>query len=484
MTVLEVDPKAYYQAATNCFDAAAALADSFLYIFAELSGCSSMAGVDQDGQQWASSYNSSADEAVAFFQDVHSTLTAYGSALNDLGFNHAQADSSLKGTPQPERPTDKAVPVFGPFPIPASAGGPGQGIIDSGINIISEIGIPVPDGDTGKLAKAADAWDRLGTIYQNTNARDKITVAASLFESATSADAVQVHTDLKSVETAMGQLLDICKQISQSCTDYKNALKELRDEIKGFLEDLAKELAIDVAVTIGLSLISFGAGALTAVKALDTVRRWAKRIKDGIIAWRARKVAQIKGLADDAIASMARARQTVKDLLERLRSKLGGGVKSPSKPALTQKDLDALSDYTGPGYWDLNQALRSGTMDASQQARVKAIEEALSKLPNYEGRVFRGTDLPQSVLDKYKPGEVVTEDAFTSTSSASSTAFPGNTQFTIISKTGKDVSAYSSTEAAGIVENEVLFPPGVNFQVVSKTFDPNTGKTFIQLIER
>jgi hypothetical protein len=55
MTTLAVDPKkeeAYYQAATNCFDAVSALRDSFLYIFGELSGCGSMAGVDENGQEY------------------------------------------------------------------------------------------------------------------------------------------------------------------------------------------------------------------------------------------------------------------------------------------------------------------------------------------------------------------------------------------------------------------------------------------------
>jgi len=51
MTKLDVDPTTYYRAATNCFDAAAALRDSFLFIFNELSACGSMAGVDQDGQK-------------------------------------------------------------------------------------------------------------------------------------------------------------------------------------------------------------------------------------------------------------------------------------------------------------------------------------------------------------------------------------------------------------------------------------------------
>ncbi|MGY2008640.1 WXG100-like domain-containing protein [Nocardia gipuzkoensis] len=332
MTALAVDPKAYYQAATNCFDAASALRDSFLYIFAELSACGSMAGVDENGQEWARSYNTSAYEAVGFFQDVHSTLYAYGSALNDIGFTHAQADATVKGAPQPDRPTDPGMPVFGPFSVPASAGGPGQGIVDKGINIISHIGIPVPDGDTGKLAKAADAWDRLGTIYQNTNARDKITIAASLFDNVTADDAGYIRDDLKSLANSIDQLLTACTQISRSCIEYRDALTELRAEIEGFLKSLAADLAIDAAITVGLSLISFGAGAVTAVKAVDTVRRWAGRIKDGIIAWRARKALQIAGLKQEAKDAAVKARKAVTDLRDRLRGKRSGDVASVPKP--------------------------------------------------------------------------------------------------------------------------------------------------------
>ncbi|MGY1896700.1 polymorphic toxin type 24 domain-containing protein [Nocardia gipuzkoensis] len=345
MTALAVDPKAYYQAATNCFDAASALRDSFLYIFAELSACGSMAGVDDNGQEWARSYNTSAYEAVGFFQDVHSTLYAYGSALNDIGFTHARADATVKGAPQPDRPTDPGMPVFGPFSVPASAGGPGQGIVDKGINIISHIGIPVPDGDTGKLAKAADAWDRLGTIYQNTNARDKITIAASLFDSVTADDAGYIRDDLKSLANSIDQLLTACTQISQSCIAYKDALTELRDEIKGFLKSLAQDLAIDAAITVGLSLISFGAGAVTAAKALDTVRRWAGKIKDGIIAWRTRKALQIAGVRQEAKDAAVKARKVVTDLRDRLRGK-SGDVKRPPVKSL-KNDLDNAQTWTG-----------------------------------------------------------------------------------------------------------------------------------------
>ncbi|WP_280494115.1 polymorphic toxin type 24 domain-containing protein [Nocardia asiatica] len=345
MTALAVDPKAYYQAATNCFDAASALRDSFLYIFAELSECGSMAGVDENGQEWARSYNTSAYGAVGFFQDVHSTLYAYGSALNDIGFTHAQADATVKGAPQPDRPTDPGMPVFGPFSVPASAGGPGQGIVDKGINIVSHIGIPVPDGDTGKLAKAADAWDRLGTIYQNTNARDKITIAASLFDSVTADDAGYIRDDLKSLASSIDQLLTACTQISQSCIAYKDALTELRDEIKGFLKSLAQDLAIDAAITIGLSLISFGAGAVTAGKALVTVQKWAGKIKDGIIAWRGRKALQIAGIKQEAQDAVVKARKVVTDLRDRLRRKADDTPKPPKKSL--KEELDNAQVWTG-----------------------------------------------------------------------------------------------------------------------------------------
>ncbi|WP_454198402.1 WXG100-like domain-containing protein [Nocardia sp. Marseille-Q1738] len=371
---LAVDPKAYYQAATNCFDAASALRDSFVYIFAELSGCGSMAGVDENGQEWARSYNTSAYEAVGFFEDVHSTLYAYGSALNEIGFTHAQADASLKGAPQPDRPTDPGMPVFGPFSVPASAGGPGQGLIDSGINIVSHIGIPVPDGDTGKLTKAADAWDRLGTIYQNTNARDKITIAAGLFDTVTADDASYIRDDLKSLANSIDQLLTACKQISQSCIEYRDALNELRAEIRTFLEGLAKDLAIDAAITIGLSLISFGAGAVTAAKAVHTLQQWAGKIKDGIIAWRARKALQIAGLEQEAKDAVVKARKVVTDLRDRLRGKRSGDVNSAPKPQpkaiVDEKKFDYLfgraaeDEHNSPrSLQNLSQLNRVGVFD-------------------------------------------------------------------------------------------------------------------------
>jgi hypothetical protein len=151
---------------------------------------------------------------------------------------------------------------------------------------------------------------------------------------------------------------------------------------------------------------------------------------------------------------------------------------------LTSEDLSALNNYTGLGHEDLNDALRNETVDASQQARVDAINRALDKLPPYEGPVVRGTDLPPDVLAQYQPGAAVTEPAFFSSSInpavPQSTAFAGNVEFRVLSRTGRDISSFSMFPT----EQEVLFPTGVTFYVLDRRSDPLTGITIIEMIEQ
>ncbi len=150
---------------------------------------------------------------------------------------------------------------------------------------------------------------------------------------------------------------------------------------------------------------------------------------------------------------------------------------------MTSRDLSSFDDYTGPGHGDLNDALRNHALDASQRERVDALNRALEKLPPYEGLVVRGSDIPPEMLARYRPGEVITEHAFLSTSLnpavARSSAFAGNVEFRIVSLTGRDISSFSRFSA----EQEVLFPSGTKFYVVSKSVDPVTDKTIIRMIE-
>jgi hypothetical protein len=123
-------------------------------------------------------------------------------------------------------------------------------------------------------------------------------------------------------------------------------------------------------------------------------------------------------------------------------------------------------------------------MDASQLARIEALNRALEKLPPHSGPVFRSTDLPPEALAQYQPGAIVSESAFLSTSMdlgvAQSTAFAGNVEFRILSKSGRDISSVSTFPT----EREVLFKTGVPFYVLDRRSDPLTGRTIIEMIEQ
>jgi hypothetical protein len=123
-------------------------------------------------------------------------------------------------------------------------------------------------------------------------------------------------------------------------------------------------------------------------------------------------------------------------------------------------------------------------VDASQQTRVDALNRALDKLPPHNGPVFRGTDFPPEVLAQYQPGAVDIESAFLSTSMdlgvAQSTAFAGNVEFRILSKTGRDISLISMFPS----EREVLFGTGVPFYVIDRRPDHVTGRIVIEMIEQ
>jgi ADP-ribosyltransferase exoenzyme len=154
-----------------------------------------------------------------------------------------------------------------------------------------------------------------------------------------------------------------------------------------------------------------------------------------------------------------------------------------STDGLTSDDLAAIADYTGPGHEDLNDALRSNAVDASQKARIEAFSNALQKLPTYQGAVIRGTDLPPEIVDRYRRDEIITEDAFLSATTdpavARSPTFAGNVEFQITSKTGRDISHVSLFPN----EKEIVFPAGTRFLIIDKVMDSVTSKTVIRMME-
>lgn len=138
--------------------------------------------------------------------------------------------------------------------------------------------------------------------------------------------------------------------------------------------------------------------------------------------------------------------------------------KGHAPAGMSVPDIAHVAAYTGSYYGSTNRALRAGVMDEAIWTHVNSLNAALDKMPNHVGTVYRKADLSAEVASLYRPGMIVEERAFTS-SSKNSGEWGGNHRYEISSLTGKDVSRMAIHPS----EQEVLFRSGTRFRVISKT---------------
>lgn len=288
----EVDSEQFYLVGKGLFDNAKSFYDAFNVNVAALGETGNMAGSDDAGTAWAQSYDARVAEVLGAVNDLTLAMENYGRVVIQVGYNHAVAEHNATPNnqgPLPELPIEPTS-ASAELTVPPSAGGPGEGLIDSAIGLVEQIGIPVPDGDTGKVDKAAGAWDRLATVHQTKTVVESLDVQARIFTDSKTPEDDYIAKDIGELRAAAQAVLDGCAELSQSCKDYKGHLDELREELKSLLHDLEVELAVTAAIAIATSFVSFGVGAVAGTaKAAHSITKFAKLIKDAIGTWKLSK---------------------------------------------------------------------------------------------------------------------------------------------------------------------------------------------------
>ncbi len=120
----------------------------------------------------------------------------------------------------------------------------------------------------------------------------------------------------------------------------------------------------------------------------------------------------------------------------------------------------ALANYVATGYQIMNRVLRNRDARGieAQKYRIEFMKSAMRKMLPYQGWVKRGADIPLSALTDHQPGNIVTYEAFTSTSTGK--GFMGNIQYLIFSHSCLPVPHSIN------YENEVICLPGTKFRVL------------------
>ncbi|MHC9293482.1 hypothetical protein ACRCUN_13500 [Mycobacterium sp. LTG2003] len=315
MTVQDVDPETFYGVGNRLFELAGDVYKSFQSVVDRLGDTGAMAGSDDDGMAWAKSYDARAGEVLGAANDLIAALENYGGVLIQAGYNHAvkEHNSTPGAGPAPQRPPEPTSEAA-ELTAPPAAGGPGTGLIEM-LGLVEQIGVPVPDGNTEKIDKAAGAWGRLATARLTATIVESLELSAGRFSETVTPEMDYIAKDLRELRDAAEAVLDGCEELSQSCKEYRAALDELRGNLKGILEQLAVEIALTALIGIAASFVSVGAGAVAAAaKSAEAVKRYAGIIRTALSTWKISKniSAGVKKAHD--VAAVRQRLQRIKDL--------------------------------------------------------------------------------------------------------------------------------------------------------------------------
>ncbi|WP_433197392.1 hypothetical protein ACQP1G_00900 [Nocardia sp. CA-107356] len=348
MTVLDVSPQTYYDAADICAKASSGYFEAFKAAMRSFGDTTNMAGSVGDGKKWAESYDQQCKDIYTMSIDMVLALDGYAQVLKQAGYNHALADHDPNsGQLEPTAPNLNPSFTLSPqelvsLLVPPSAGGPGRGLVDDGLDLAVKVGIPIPDGDTTKLSHSGDVWNNLATNGTVTATPGEIERAAALFEQVTSPDANFIDEDLRELKTAAGDLAGAYGELAQACRDQKKAHDDMRDELVQLVKDLAVELATEVAVDLVFaavtSCVSFGVGAAavaakTAVKVAKIIDKFADLIKRAVQAAKLRAAVKIERATTKTKESIQRIKELSTKLVEKL--KRGFTKSDTTKPSGT-----------------------------------------------------------------------------------------------------------------------------------------------------
>jgi hypothetical protein len=218
------------------------------------------------------------------------------------------------------------------------------------------------------------------------------------------------------------------------------------------------------------------AEAAAAEAALEVLKKWKRKHDYNIdLKWKKKKTAKeallcariSQGNIDNALAAAKNFKKT----------------KKAKKLNLTTDQLSSLYAYTTNIYGKLNFALRNRD-DPAKIDKYKPlgwhIVDALKKLPDYEGTVYRGDSGTHLEPSQYTKGAEIHYQAFTSTSTSKSVAKgfagAGGYLFIIDVQNAKDIKAYSAIPG----EEECLLAANTRF-IVTQGLKVTNGVNVIKL---
>ncbi|AZG45841.1 colicin D family protein [Gordonia insulae] len=267
----------YFQIARAADDASQHLADGAAVLISSLAGTGSMAGSDVAGNQWGAEYDAGAKTMISGITGTSAALVSFSSRVKQTAYNWAESDG-LTSVPGEHRISGVTPIVADSLPPPSAVGDSGAGL-QGVIDLVGEIGVPVPNGDTGKLVSAADAWNAFlgGGVASAIRSMES---GGRIIVDDRSPEIDLIEGEFTTLKSAVDEVDAGVRHLGAASGEFKKTLDDLRSDIKDAVEQMIAEQVAATAVGIALSFVTAGIATAAGVGvAASRIASTARKIK-------------------------------------------------------------------------------------------------------------------------------------------------------------------------------------------------------------
>lgn len=265
-----VDPKALDSAGQTMTTQAGDLENAVKALGAALGGCAGMCGNDPAGVIHARAYDSSAKSMLEAMIDLTNGVARTGDAVRTSAVNYSLAEVASNTHGNGGSPLPAATPTP---PTSAPLAPSAQGTFDNappGWSLVEPIlGMIWPNGDSGRLRAAAEAWSAAGSAFLATEA--EMIGAFGVVAGQHIPEGEKIGQAVNTSSTNSTTLFNQCVTVSSNLVDYAGqidavhaaildllsrivnpltGIREVWDIITGDDDDEIKKIADDIRVVI------------------------------------------------------------------------------------------------------------------------------------------------------------------------------------------------------------------------------------------
>lgn len=263
---LKVNTSAYVQASAELSSAQVFVRQALDGLSSGLAGAAQMAGNDDAGVKFAHDYDEAARNLVGGITDAVTGAGVLSRLLADTANVWADAEHYASGGIAPlglAFSTADTSDLSGTCSVvsPTALGGRSDFVPEGWEWIQSVVGAVWPNGDTGKLKSAHNAWQRAGDDLDS--ARSKIDAASASLAGLVTPELSLVQAKLSQYSGYLNDLATNAYALGSGCTEYAEGIEEAHTAIINELQEL---LITTVALEAGAALLAvFTVGASEVV---------------------------------------------------------------------------------------------------------------------------------------------------------------------------------------------------------------------------